>query len=122
MPATKVSDKNVFWFYLGILSKDNEPKGCMKPSKTSLKPLPYDAVLDLSKVRAFADDKMNVTQKHKTCLGKGRKHYGKRRKCWLPHNVFKRPFTPVRQKLSLCGNGLKIMKHLADSSLADCIG
>ena len=59
MPATKVSDKNVFWFYLGILSKDNEP------SKTSLKPLPYNAGLDLSKVRAFADDKMNVTQKHK---------------------------------------------------------
>ena len=37
-----------------------------------------------SKLKAFADYKMNLTEKIKTCFGKGRKHCGKRRKCWLP--------------------------------------
>ena len=41
-------------------------------------------MLDWSKLKAFADDKMNVTEKLKFCFGNGRKHCGKRRKCWLP--------------------------------------
>ena len=37
--------------------------------------------LNRSKLKAFADDKSNVDEK---CFGKGRKHCGKRIKCWLP--------------------------------------
>ena len=34
----------------------------------------------LTKLKAFADDKFN----NDFCLGQGRKHCEKRRKCWLP--------------------------------------
>ena len=40
--------------------------------------------LDKSKLKALADDKINVTKKVEICFGKGRKHCGKRRKCWFP--------------------------------------
>ena len=43
--------------------------------------LPKDNILDWSKVKAFADDK--YVWKIKACFGTGRKHCGKRRKCWL---------------------------------------
>ena len=46
--------------------------------------LPNDTILDWSKFKAFADDKINVREKLKICVGKGRKHYGKRRKLWFP--------------------------------------
>ena len=46
--------------------------------------LPYYKISDWSKLRAFADDKINVNQKLKFVFGKSRKHRGKRRKCWLP--------------------------------------
>ena len=53
--------------------------------------LPNNKILDWSKLKAFADDKMNLNKKS-TCFGKafrkafgkGRKHGRKRRKCWLP--------------------------------------
>ena len=51
------------------------------------------------KLKAFADDKTDVTQKLKFGNGKNRKQCGRWRKCWLPafssfsHNVFKRPFS-----------------------------
>ena len=55
------------------------------PSFTSLS-IPNSKVLDWSKLKAFAEDKINVTEKKKNeiCLGMGRKHCGKRRKSWLP--------------------------------------
>ena len=46
--------------------------------------LPNDKIFDLSKLKAFADNKIIVTQKLKFALWWGRKHCGKRRKCWLP--------------------------------------
>ena len=42
--------------------------------------LPHKKTLDWSKPKAFAADKINVTEKIEICLGKGRKHFGKRRK------------------------------------------
>ena len=36
------------------------------------------------KLNAFADDKINMTEKFKFVLEKVDKHCGKRRKCWLP--------------------------------------
>ena len=41
--------------------------------------------LNLSKLKAFGDDKKkkkNVTEKIEICLCKGKKHCGKRRTCW----------------------------------------
>ena len=44
-------------------------------------PLPNDKILDWSKFKAFADNKIDVTGKS-VCSGKGTKHCGKR--SWLP--------------------------------------
>ena len=58
--------------------------------------LPNDNILDWSKFKAPVEDKIDVTQ-NSICLGKGRKHFWKRRRCWLrefsslPKNVFKKP-------------------------------
>ena len=41
-------------------------------------------VQDKSKVKALADDKINVIEKLKFVLGRVKKHGGKRRKCWWP--------------------------------------
>ena len=59
--------------------------------------LPNDKIVDLSKSKAFADDKINVAEKLKFVFWKGRKHCGKRRKCWLPaffpfHTMFSKGF------------------------------
>ena len=43
--------------------------------------LPYNKILDQSKLKAFSDNKINITEKLDR---KSRKHCGKRRKCWLP--------------------------------------
>ena len=50
-------------------------------------PLPNNLFLAWSKLKAFkafADDKTNVASKQKFFIWIGRKHCGKRRKCWLP--------------------------------------
>ena len=44
--------------------------------------LPINNISDLSKLKAFGDNEINVTENLK--FGKGRKHCGKRRNCWLP--------------------------------------
>ena len=41
-------------------------------------------MLDLSKLKAFADNKINASRKSKLGIVKGRKQCRKRRKCWLP--------------------------------------
>ena len=49
--------------------------------------LQNDKILDWSKLKVFADDKINTCmtkKKIKICFGKSKKHCGKRRKCWLP--------------------------------------
>ena len=43
-------------------------------------PLPNDKILDFSKLKAFADDKINVTKELKFGMGKGRKHCGEKEK------------------------------------------
>ena len=46
--------------------------------------LPNDKISDYTKLKALADDKINMTQKS-VWHGLNRKHCGKRRKCWLQH-------------------------------------
>ena len=41
-------------------------------------------ILERSKLKVFADDKINFTKKNEISLGKDKKHCGKWRKCWLP--------------------------------------
>ena len=43
-----------------------------------------DKILNWLNLKAFAEDKINVVSKIEVCLLKGKKHSGKRRKCWLP--------------------------------------
>ena len=59
--------------------------------------LPNDKILDQSKLKAFAGDKMNASQKN---CNVDRKHCGKRRKCLLP--VFY-PFPIMFSKSFLLG-------------------
>ena len=54
----------------------------MIESSQWLNPSPQDKLLNSFKLRAFADDKINVTKKE-ILFGMVRKHCGKRRKCWL---------------------------------------
>ena len=45
--------------------------------------LPNNKILDWSKLKAFADDKMNLNEKFKLVLGKVENLVGKGGKCWL---------------------------------------
>ena len=46
--------------------------------------LPNDKILDWSKLKAFADNKINATEKFKFGLERVENILGKSRKCWLP--------------------------------------
>ena len=50
----------------------------------SLNTLPNDKISDRFKLKAFADDKIDVTEKLKFVFGRVENIVGKRRKCWLP--------------------------------------
>ena len=50
----------------------------------TLNSLANDKIFDRSKLKAFADDKISLTEKLKYVSWERRKHCGKRRKCWLP--------------------------------------
>ena len=52
--------------------------------KKGLNSLPKTILFDWTKIKAFADDRLNVTKIVIYVLDMGRKHHGKRRKCWLP--------------------------------------
>ena len=77
-----------------------------------LNPFPCDKILDQTKLKAFADDKLNVTKivisvfdRVENIVEKGEiactSNYS------FSHNVFKRLLSQTHQKVSLCGNGLK---------------
>ena len=75
-------------------------------------PLPNNKILDLSKLKAFADDRINVTQKLKFALGRVENIVGKGENACYQHLLL---FPQCFQKLSfsgslksgLCGKGLK---------------
>ena len=46
--------------------------------------LPNDKFLDWSKLKGFADDKINAAEKFEFVLQREENIVGKRRKCWLP--------------------------------------
>ena len=51
---------------------------------SSFNSVPNDKILDATKLKAFADGKINVAQMMISVSVRARKHCGKRRKCWLP--------------------------------------
>ena len=75
-------------------------------------PFPHDKILDHTKLKAFADDKLNVTKivisvfdRVKNMVGKG--EIACSSNCSFSYNSFKRLHSQTRQKVSLCENGLK---------------
>ena len=76
-----------------------------------INPFPHNKILDLTKLKAFADDKWNVTkivisvfEIVENIVGKG--EIACTSNFSFSHNVFKRLLSQMRQKVSLCGNGL----------------
>ena len=74
-------------------------------------PFPHDKILDQTKLKAFADDKLNVTKMIipvfdivENIVGKG--EIACTSNFSLSQNIFKRLLSQTRQKVSLCGNGI----------------
>ena len=78
-----------------------------------INPLPDDKTLDQTKLKAFADDKLNVTKMIVSVFDRVENIVGKGEivctsNFSFSHNVFKRLLlSQMHQKVSLCGNGLK---------------
>ena len=80
-------------------------------------PFPHNKILDQTKLKAFAEDKLNVTKmivsvfdREENIVGKG--EIACTSNFSFSHNVFKRLFSQTRQKVSLCGNGLNYLQLL----------
>ena len=74
--------------------------------------LPDDKILDQSKLKAFADDQLNITKimisvlnRVENLVGKG--EIGCTSNSSFFNNVFKRLLSQTRQNVSSCGYGLK---------------
>ena len=74
-------------------------------------PLPNDKILDRTKLKAFADDKLYVTKmiisvfdRVENIVGKGK--IASTSTFFFSYNVCKRLLSQTRQKVSLCGHGL----------------
>ena len=72
------------------------PSAILTISVAALNPLPDDTILGILNLKAFADDKLNVTQNEKVVCHR------------VENIVFKRLFSPEHQKSSSCGKGLSI--------------
>ena len=86
-----------------------------------LNPLLDDKILDQTKLKAFADDKLNVTKMIISIFDQVENFVGKgeiacRSNFSFSQKVFKRLRSQTRQKVSLCGNGLStfFFKSMAD--------
>ena len=76
-------------------------------------PFPYDKILDQSKLKAFAEDSLNLTKMIVSVFDRVENIVGKgaiacTSNFSFPHNVFKRLLSQTRQKVSLCGNWLNL--------------
>ena len=74
-------------------------------------PLPVDKILDQSKLKAFADNKLNITKMILSVFDRVENIVRKGKiACTsnfsFSHNVFKRLLSQMPQKVSLYGNGL----------------
>ena len=74
-------------------------------------PFPHDKIMNQTKLKAFADDKLNVTKmiisvfdRVENIVEKG--EIAGTSNFSFTHNIFKRLLSQRHQKVSLCGNGL----------------
>ena len=78
-----------------------------------INPFPHNKSLDQTKLKAFADDKLSVTKmkipvfdRVENIVGKG--EIACTSNFSFSYNVFKRPLSQTRQKVSLCWNGFSV--------------
>ena len=78
-----------------------------------INPFPHVKILDQSKLKAFADDELNVAKmiisvfdRVENIVGKG--EIACTSNFSFSHNVFKKLLSQAHQKVSLCGNGLTL--------------
>ena len=90
-------------------------KKCRVTFKDSFNLFTHNKILDQTKLKAFADDKLNVTkmivsvfERVENIVGKG--EIACTSNFSFSHHVFKRLLSQRHQKVSLCGNGLKNIK------------
>ena len=86
-----------------------------------LYPFPYDKILGQTKLKAFADDKLNVTKMIISIFDRVENIVGKGEMACtsnfsFSHNVLKSLLSQTRQKVSLCGNGLRILDYNHESN------
>ena len=79
-----------------------------------LNPLPDNKILGLPIMKAFADEKSNVTQNIRVVFHRIENIVGKEENAgysifFFSHDVFKRLFPLVHQKSSSCDNGLTVI-------------
>ena len=90
---------------------------------STLNPLSDDKILGLPKLKAPADDKLNVTKGIKVVFHGTENIVGKGENAGYHNVFFKRLFPPVCQKSSLCGKGLILIITILtlSSLLIDCM-
>ena len=78
-------------------------------------PFPHEKILDQTKLKAFADNKLKVSKiiisvfdRVENIVGKG--EIACTSNFSFSHNVFKRLLSQTRQKVSLCENGLMTLR------------
>ena len=104
------------------MKKDHRSISLLRPVKKYLWPLycelpvfdtwmfnsvPNDKILDLSKLKPFADNKIKETQKLKFAFGRVEKVVGKGEKCWLP-DALNPLFTELGTYLYLLWNNVSM--------------
>ena len=82
---------------------------------SKINPIPHDKILDQTKLKEFADDKLNVTKIIISAFDRVEKIVGKGEIACasnfsFSNNVFKRLPSQTRQKVSLCWNELNNLK------------
>ena len=103
------------WTSLKKLSSGKKRKGS---------PLPENKILDQTNLKAFADDKLNVTKVIISIFDRvGKGEIACPSNFSFFHNVFKRLLTQTHQKVSLCWNGLMhIVRTFHSSNSVHCLG
>ena len=87
-------------------------------------PFPHDKILDQTKLKAFADDKLHVTKRIITVFDRVENIVEKGEiACTsnfsFSHNIFKRLLSQTRQNVSLCGNGLRKVDEYVSRMFTD---
>ena len=114
-----VQDTSIFSFSKNVFFKRLLTYDCLQTRlcNTGFNSLPNEKILDWSKLKAFADDKINMSEKLNFLEGKVENIAGKRRKCIFSFSpqCFQKPFFFQGCSQSrLCGKQLTLLQHNPD--------